>query len=117
MPSWRAVLRLRMRELEQRFVCSLQPGAKVDGRPIPEEIVRRANVGDRVANVARAGGAVVGLEPAADDIADVSNELVERCALAARDVDDLATEDVRRRGGEQVGPDGVVDVTEVARLL
>src|SRR5580704_13922729 len=96
---------------------ALQPLADVDLGLVAEERARGRDVGERVAYVAGPDGAVLGLERRPRDVADVRDELVERRAIPASEVHELARELARRRRREEVRVDDVVDVAEVARLL
>src|SRR5262249_31909986 len=93
-----------------------QAGREIDGRGVAEDGPGARDVGQRVLHVAGPVGLVDGLDLAAEDVRQARDDVEERDALAAGDVEDLSGR-VGRRAREEVRLDGVVDETEVARLM
>ena len=93
-----------------------RPSSNVDHRRVAEDLLRLADVGLRVADVAGALGQILGLHRAADDRPQRREQLVQRDAAAGGDVDHLAAGAVGRAGAQHA-VDDVGDVGEVARLV
>ena len=75
------------------------------------------DVGAGVLDVARAGGLVVGFKRTAQYLRQLFNNLLQRCALTAADIEGTASDAARGGGGAKVGFHDIVDENEVAGLL